>query len=216
MDVLDALSIRVINAAHRVDRRQESLAEFARLAIPVTRDVFFNAKFLENAGGRGCALSHAMALSEFLFHEDKPFALILEDDFSVRDAADFLDPIGAAITQAPLWDVFLVGHNQAVPTETTSTARFQRVVHAQTTSGYVVGRAYASTLIQTFFRSAEHLRRYAGLPSPNREFATQLTLCDVLWKELQLRDRFWAPFPSLIYQRRSYSDIEKRVVDYQA
>ena len=39
---------------------------------------------------RGCALSHGKAIADFLFAEDKPFLLVLEDDFTIRASADFL------------------------------------------------------------------------------------------------------------------------------
>ena len=89
-----------------------------------------------------------------------------------------------------------------------------RVLNAQTMSGYLVGRSYASRLIESHFKSAELLRRYRHLPEPNRHIVIAMSSCDALWKRLQFDDRFWAAFPPMIRQRPSFSDIEQRTVDY--
>lgn len=165
-------------------------------------------------GAVGCALSHAMMLSEFLFNTEKEFALVLEDDFQIRDPAQFLRTIDTALHHAHQWDVFLLGHNVAVPIEATVMPNTLRVVNAQTTSGYLVGRRYASRLIESHFRAAELLRHYKHLPEPNRQITTSMFCCDILWKRLQIDDRYWATVPSIVSQRSSFSDVENKMVDY--
>lgn len=210
----DKIALKIINLAHRTDRRAECLIDARESGLTLTPAHFFNAKYIADDGARACALSHAMALSEFLFTDDRSFVLILEDDFQIRNKGGFADSINALISAASMWDVYLLGHNEAVPVEGTPASSTFRIINAQTTSGYLVGRAYVPKLIENFFRSADLLSRYKDLPSPNREATRHFTSCDMLWKELQISDRFWASVPALIQQRESFSDVQKKVVSY--
>jgi hypothetical protein len=211
----NSVCVKIISLPHRNDRRSECLEELKKIHYPNPSSIFFNAKLTDSAGQLGCSLSHAMALSEFLFHDERPFVMIFEDDFSLRNEADFLDKIDRLIENSYFWDVYLLGHNEALPIEGTPVADTFRVINSLTTSGYLVGRRYAPNLINSFFRSGELMRAYSGLPSPNRELARQFFCSDVLWKELQLEHKFWAGIPSLITQRKSHSDIVNKVTDYK-
>ena len=210
----DRISVKIINLAHRADRKEESRKEMAAIGWGEGDYAFFAARHLPEMGARGCALSHGKAIADFLFAEDKPFLLVLEDDFTIRDAAHFLSGLEAAIAGSATWDVFLLAHNAAIPIARTPVKDAYRVVNAQTASGYLVGRLYASRLMELFFRSAEMLDRDKNIPSPAREMARSLFSCDILWKHLQDNDRFCAPIPALTAQRPSYSDIESKAVDY--
>ncbi|HEY4341901.1 MAG TPA: hypothetical protein VGM97_18300 [Steroidobacteraceae bacterium] len=211
---LEKIHLRIINLKHRADRRADCVSELSKVGTTVSDETFFDAKSMPDLGALGCALSHGKALADFIYSDDKPFALILEDDFSIRDAQTFTTTINNFCSQDFLWDVMLLGHNSAVPIEPTHLGSACRAINAQTTSGYLVGRFYALKLIEYFFRSAELLRRYQYLPEPNKAIAKSLFSCDILWKELQTKDRFVVPIPSLIIQRASFSDVENRHVDY--
>ena len=210
------LSIKIINAAHRDDRRIECETEFSAVGLAPGEYAFFDAKYIPEFGARGCALSHAKAISDFLFEEETPYLLVFEDDFSIRDKNTFIVSIEEVLQYKHQWDVFLLAHNLAIPVAETPIAGIKRVVSSQTASGYIVGRLYAAKLVECFFRSSELLAQAAELPSPNKEYATSIFCCDMLWRDLQNHDRFWASFPPLTQQRPSYSDIEKRFVDYKA
>lgn len=214
--MLNEITLKIINLQHRSDRRLECLKELEMLGLNGDKEkIFFTAKHLPNLGARGCSLSHAMVLSDFLFNDDKPYIMVLEDDFSVRDNYGFVQSVNQVIKYSNYWDVYLLGHNQAIPISATQLPQVVKVINSQTTSGYVVGRLYASRLIENFYRSAELLRIYDVLPSPNKELSRHSICCDMLWKELQVKDRFWARLPSDVYQRQSHSDIENRMVDYK-
>lgn len=85
----DFISIKIIHLAKRSDRLLECNQALRGIGLLNHREIFFQAKEIESLGARGCALSHAMALSEFLFNTDKPLALILEDDFEIRNSSTF-------------------------------------------------------------------------------------------------------------------------------
>lgn len=213
-EVLAGCYISIINLKRRVDRREECRAELKEIGVLETEGAFFPAREVKNFGQLGCSLSHAMALSSFLYTSNSNYALILEDDFRFADAKVFPDLLQTILVDKR-WDVFLLGHNVAVPVEKIDNTPFQRVVNAQTTSGYIVRRSYAPQLIETFFRSAELLRSIIGLPPGNFIHARRLYCCDILWKELQIKDRFFCTFPQIIQQRASFSDVENRFVDYK-
>lgn len=211
----DLLSIKIINMEHRLDRKDECRKEFESIGLSAGDYSFFHAKYVPDLGARGCALSHAKALADFLFNEEKSFVLILEDDFSIRQGSNLIPSLQEILQHAFYWDVFLLAHNDSIPITATQVKNAFRVINARTASAYIVGRLYAAKLIEVFFRSGELLKRAEALPSPNKEKAMSAFACDILWKELQVKDRFWVHHPSLMFQRPSYSDIEKRMVDYQ-
>ncbi|HEY2007871.1 MAG TPA: hypothetical protein VGH23_02700 [Rhizomicrobium sp.] len=208
----DQVSVKIINLAHRLDRKEECRKEMAALGWDESHYSFFTARHMPEAPARGCAFSHGKAIADFLFAEDKPFLLVLEDDVTIR--GDFLASIAAATSQPGFWDVFLLAHNAAIPIARSPVKDAYRVVNAQTASAYLVGRLYASRLMEIFFRSAEMQDRVKNIPSPAREIASSLFRCDMLWKQLQENDRFCAQIPAVAAQRPSYSDIEKKMVDY--
>ena len=107
--MLDLLHLKIINLEHRDDRRVQCLDELSRIGLFNTSDsIFFKAKYLNQFGALGCSLSHAMVLSEFLFYENKPFALVLEDDFSIKNTDTFFDNIRSLLPLSNSWDVFLL------------------------------------------------------------------------------------------------------------
>ena len=211
----NALTIKIINAGHRQDRKLECRTELSTIGIDGHDDIFFTAKFLKDFGARGCALSHAMAISQFLFEGDKPYLMLLEDDFHVRDKTTFFERVNVILQLTAAWDVYLLGHNHAIPIEPLTPWGSNRVINSQTTSGYIVGRLYAAKLIESFFRSSELLNRTVPMPPNIQKYAKHFYCCDILWKELQIHDRFLADLPALIQQRPSFSDIERRQVDYK-
>lgn len=208
------IDIKVINLKHRTDRRLEAIEELSKISITDFSEIFFDAKYIENNGAIGCALSHGMLISNFLYNSNSPFLLILEDDFEININLDFLKIIREIINYADYWDVFLLGHNQAIPIEGTKFIDIQRVINSQTMSGYLISRNYAPKLIASFFTSANLLKKYEELCEPNKKYARNIFCCDQNWKDLQVKDKFWASIPALIKQRKSFSDIEKKIVDY--
>jgi GR25 family glycosyltransferase involved in LPS biosynthesis len=210
----EQIALRIINLPHRSDRREECILEGKRAGLSLGGGNFFTARHIEENGKIGCALSHAKNLADFLFEDSRAYILVLEDDFSVRNPGMLKGAIDSILKHSQNWDVYLLGHNATIPVESTHLKDTYRVINAQTMSGYLVGRAYAPKLIETYYRSAELLKRYEPLPEQLRSPAYHLLSCDMLWKDLQIKDRYWGSIPSLIFQRPSHSDIENRTVNY--
>jgi glycosyl transferase, family 25 len=70
----DQVGAKIINLAHRMDRREECRREMAALGWHEGDDSFFTARHLPDAPARGCLLSHGKAIADFLFLEEKPLA----------------------------------------------------------------------------------------------------------------------------------------------
>lgn len=213
---LDKVAVKVINLEHRKDRKDQAKRELETAGI---KDYsFFSAKYIPELGARGCSMSHAKALADYMFYDDKEFVLVFEDDFKFEKDVNFVETLQEILKHSDSWDVFLLAHSQAVAIESTplkhKTRTANRVIHAHTMSAYIVKRAFVPTLIKCFFESSDYLEKYKGLPSPNREDCKHWVCCDILWKPLQLTHQFWAFLPRCVYQRPSYSDIEKIEVNY--
>jgi GR25 family glycosyltransferase involved in LPS biosynthesis len=209
----ESLLIKIINLDHRKDRREESEKELKKININID-DIFHKAKYEPEHGLIGCAYSHSKVIFDFLYNTKKDILLVMEDDFEIFDEKRFIELVNKVIYSKENWDVFLLGHNQAIPIETTSIDSVNRVINAQTASGYIVKRNYAPKLIKIFLESANKLEQYNKLPTPNKELAVTILALDMYWKKLQVIDYFIAAIPALIKQRKSYSDIAKDVVDY--
>jgi hypothetical protein len=145
-------------------------------------------------GALGCAKSHVKILTE---HKTDPYIFIAEDDATIQS------PIRTTMeaflkTSA---DVLLLGYN--TNSFKPFNEQFFRVLDAYTTSCYLVKQKAVPMLIQSFEKSIRDLQR--GVKNP----------IDLEWHKLQKRLVFVVPKTHLVIQRESFSDIEKRVVNYR-
>lgn len=206
---------KVINLEHRTDRRLSAESQLNLIGVD-TDNVFFPAFYVEKNGALGCAMSHAMALISFIFVSDCEYAIIFEDDFEIKEPALFLHNIEKIKDYLNLWDVYLIGHKWASPVDSTPLIGVNRVTNVQTATAYMVSRHYAPKLIQCFLSSIVHLQKSVLLQAPYPYYLNRNFAIDINWKALQVVDRFWANDIPLVHQRESYSDIEKKFVNYEA
>lgn len=95
--------IYCINLQNRIDRKQHTKEQFVKLNIPLDSVTYPHFTKDPSGGAFGCFRSHMFVWKDFLEkHPDKPYCLVLEDDFLVntsdqecqriiKDATDFLD-----------------------------------------------------------------------------------------------------------------------------
>lgn len=202
----------ILNLPHRADRKQECLTQIDSTGLNKELVEFIEAKYTPRNGAIGCSLTHAFALSKFLFETEAPFCLILEDDFQIKDSATFINDLKPAILKKDFWDVLLLASNAAVGFKT-ELPNVYRAINAQTTSAYLVKREYAPTLIKTFYESANFLSK--NFLQIENNLAKHFFALDMLWKYHQQYDKFMAFIPQIIYQRESFSDVENSVKDYK-
>ena len=87
---------------------------------------------------------------------------------------------------------------------------FNRVKNTQTTTCYIVKKTFVKTLLDNF---KENLSRWEEEGKYDRITYHKYAL-DQYWKKLQPTHRFLTYKLKVCSQIKSYSDIEKRVVDY--
>lgn len=108
-------NIRIINLAHRIDRRREVEQELAALGLAIGDDIRFevaarpdDAGDFPTIGARGCFLSH-LGVLEAAVADELASVTILEDDlsFSAEEIGRISSAVAAANTQP--WSIFYGG-----------------------------------------------------------------------------------------------------------
>lgn len=186
-----------INLARRTDRLKEIENEFLIKDMVVER---FPA--IEHTHGSiGCTMSH-IAVLKLAQERDYESVMIFEDDFEFLISKKEWQTL---LTQLPAnYDVVMLAYNlrQSIPFDDT----FDKVINAQTTSGYIVHRRFYNQLIA---RLEEGLQKL--LKEPNQ---VDLYINDQYWKALQPLSNWYAFKVRIGRQRASYSDLLQTFVNY--
>jgi len=202
----------IISLKNRLDRREQVELQLDKIDLNRELVRFQEAKFTPRNGAIGCALSHAYALSRFMFESNSDYGLFFEDDFEVLKPETFQQILSECLTTFHDWDVLMLASNVAVPVSSAAHQNVFRVIHAQTASGYLVKRTYAPTLIKAFYEASEYMsRNYFRLDTKTLNYFYAI---DMIWKPLQHEGRYYAFLPQLVRQRESFSDIENKQVAY--
>ena len=209
---MKSIPIYILNLKHRPDRRIEIEQELSDLQIMSENIKFIESKYTPRNGAIGCAVSHAYALSKYLYEDNAEYCIVFEDDAVIPDKKYFLDSLTLLQKNPFKWDVVLLAHNAAIAVNNTAINNLHRVINAQTTSAYIVNRNFAPTLIKCFYESAQ--LQSENLFRLNNQISKHFYALDMYWKKLQHENDFLAFFPSLTVQRQGYSDIEEQSVNY--
>lgn len=189
-----------INLASRPDRRLEIEEEFSRLRV---RDFRRFEAIAKERGIVGCNLSHAAVLRGENHSEE--LVLVCEDDAQFLVSREKIDQIIESFVSQSWLDVLCLGNvveNKVVRVD----QNFAISNNVQTTSCYVVRREHLALIASIFAKSARKLER--GSP-------VWLNALDIAWKSVQRwRLVFAVPHEPTVIQRASFSDIEKKEVDY--
>jgi glycosyl transferase family 25 len=192
-----------INLKSREDRNQHVLNELYKLGI--TNPTRIDAVKTTD-GAIGCSMSHIKCL-EYAKANKLPHVFICEDDITFTNPALLLNNIQQMETSDIQWDVVIIGGNNCPPYKQI-TEFCIRVSNNQTTTGYVIQSHYYDVLIGNIKESVSYLLRQ---PHNRRLYAL-----DIYWKRLQQRDKWYMIIPPTVVQYEDYSDIEKRVVNYNS
>jgi GR25 family glycosyltransferase involved in LPS biosynthesis len=190
-----------INLDHRTDRLEHVTKQLKQLDISGQR---FNAVKMKK-GHIGCTLSHIKCL-ETAIKNEWDYVFICEDDIVFTKPKVLNKNIKRFYRNPDInWDVLIIGGNNCPPyTEVTDYCI--KVFSCQTTTGYIVKKAYYQILLDNF---KEGLGKLLKDPDNKREFAI-----DMYWKRLQQKDNWFLLTPPTVIQLEDYSDIESRVVKY--
>ena len=201
-------SVFVINLESRKDRLQQITHVLGQLGLGAPKHNVVTG-IPHSCGILGCGLSHALAMTGCI-DSNATVCAVFEDDFElVRDPEE----ANAALErffrgEPPSWEVLMLSANPVTPNSpSTEFGHLEIINEAMTASGYLVHRDFAPTLLRTFLQAAYHL---------NKSKCSQIQYAhDVLWTSLQRSGKWFALKPLIGQQRASYSDIEKKDVDYR-
>jgi glycosyl transferase, family 25 len=166
-------------------------------------------------GGIGCAKSHCEVLIEFILHHTQEYLVVMEDDFVFRKKKEEIeDAVMYLEEKIPDWKVFLLSGSYMLKTPIFESHgfRFCQVLESQTASGYIIRRDFAISLLNCFLEALEGLNKYKNL-SPYSIVYSRFAI-DQRWKRLQNKGGWYGCDPMFGYQEESYSDIEKKSVNY--
>jgi glycosyl transferase family 25 len=197
----DIKNIFYINLEHRTDRKEYVESELGKIGIKAKR---FNAIKMEN-GAVGCSLSHLKLLQEAV-NNNLPHILIVEDDITFLDPDLFKTQINKFFELHDSWDVVLLAGNNMPPYENIDETCI-KTSRCQTTTGYLVNGHYIKILMQNIKMGLTNL---LNKPDDKTNFAI-----DKFWFILQQSSKWYLIIPLTVIQREDYSDIEKRVTNYE-
>jgi len=191
-----------INLAHRTDRKEHVEEQMAKIGINAKR---FNAIRMAN-GAVGCTMSH-LKLLELALTNNFSHILIVEDDITFLDPELFKQQFNKFLElHQNNWDVILLAGNNMPPYIAPDDTCI-KVTRCQTTTGYLVNGHYIKILAQNVKMGLTHL---LNKPQETNKFAI-----DKFWFVLQQASRWFLITPATVIQKTDYSDIEKRVVNYE-
>jgi len=192
-----------INLSHRIDRKThiEELKNKHSFFKNIER---FDA-VLNRRGDIGCALSHINCLTQLL-NQNKDYYLIMEDDFFIMDDVGFqnFETNFELIKDNDEWDILTL-----TPRGNTIIKNylpeFNKIENNQTTTCYIVKHNFIEMLLSYFKKGVLGLMNNED---PN------INALDQCWKPLQNISNFIYYKNIFAGQLQGYSDIEKRLVNY--
>jgi GR25 family glycosyltransferase involved in LPS biosynthesis len=195
-----------INLGRRSDRREIIEKEMTEYGLNWE---IYEAIDTPTFGSLGCCISHLTVL-QIAKERNYDNVLILEDDFTFvvpkEELNKQLSHIFQETNEKNTFDVCMLAYNliRYHPCDNNSIAN--KIIEAQTASGYIVQKHYYDTLIN-LFKSA------IPLLFVTREH-WKYTI-DQIWKPLQLKDN-WIYFTKRIgKQKPGYSDNCERYCEYE-
>jgi len=192
-----------INLNHRLDRREhiEKLLKDSDLFDITERISALYNVVLPHAG---CVLSHIASLERFIGSGEE-YCLILEDDFTANNASTLKSDIQKLFDDGVDFDIVQLSGNH-MRLDDCEFEYLKKVMDSQTTSGYIINKRFATTLLDNFKESYRLIS----------EFGRQHNYClDIFWKKLQPVSKWYCFYPALGFQMDSYSDIEKSHASYK-
>lgn len=197
----DITNIFYINLEHRIDRKEHVESQLDSIGLKGTR---FNAIKMEN-GAIGCSMSH-LKLLQLALKSGLDHILIVEDDILFLDPELFKSQFDKFFKDLKSWDVILIAGNNMPPYEKVDDMCV-KVSQCQTTTGYLVNGHYIEKLLNNVKMGLTNLIKE---PQSHAKYAI-----DKYWFSLQKTDNWFLITPLTVVQREDYSDIEKKVINYQ-
>jgi hypothetical protein len=207
----------VINLDYRTDRLEQIDNEFKKLNMTYTRV----SASTDNIPSLACIDSHCRCLEMFLQSSGQSAVFICEDDAEFKINRTQLDIYITNFMNSGA-DVLCLGYYSSNHIQWSEL--FYRSKDIQNRVSYIVKRHIAAELINIWrnlyvsliYSPKQHSwysKIYDRLPIKNK--AKDIYRGDQAWKLLQQKYFFVIPKEHAVVQRPSYSNIEKRFVDYK-
>ena len=191
-----------INLHQRKDRMDH--IEHLKQTYPFFSNVERMNAFQHKRGDIGCGLSHIKCLKT-LKKENEPYYMILEDDFQILNPVNFAEfEIQFDKIKNLNWDVIVLTP-RGNKTQNNYYEHFHRINNHQTASGYIVKHHMLDILDDLFTNGVRQLLKNND---PN------IWSIDQVWKPNQNEKVFLYYKDIFGGQVPGFSDIEKKVVDY--
>lgn len=192
-----------INLDKRDDRRTQIVGELQRFNL-YDKSERFAAIHTPPQGNVGCAMSHleVLKLAKARNYEQ---VLILEDDFYFIITPEAFENELEQFFQANIpYTVLMISYN-IQRSEPTAYPFLQKIIEAQTASGYIVHHSFYDTLIGLYEEGIPPLR------ATNRHW---LYANDAIWKRVQPTSNWYAFTTRCGKQRDGYSDNSNTFTSY--
>lgn len=202
-------NIYYINLDHRTDRNEQLLSELDKINFPKEKITRISAIYNKN-GDVGCSYSHIKTLETFL-NSNYNNCVILEDDFEFIQSKETMNNIFKKLIDNNIdYDIIMFSSN-TIKKIKSSYSFIDKIINAQTTSGYMVTRKFAPILLDNYRKGVSLL---ASAYNDNRREDYKYAI-DQYWKLLQPNNNWYLFNPKFGKQRESYSDIAKGTVNYE-
>ena len=195
--------ILYINLEKRSDRRLFFLKECKRLGVPANKLLRLDAIFNEKRGAIGCTKSHIAALT-YAIDNKLDNVLIFEDDVNfvlninmVYNTLTELEKIKDTfdIVQLTAFDM-----NERTP----YSSLLDKCNYCTMGTGYIVNKCFMEKLRSNMIEGVKMLE----------ETNDNKYTMDHYWNTLQPKSRWYTLRHRIVYQRKSYSDNELKVTQY--
>ena len=195
-------AVYFINLDSRPDRLHEICGELDKMDISGIRFPAIHHK----SGIVGCGYSH-LAVLKLARDRNLKNVLILEDDFEfIVSKDDFYSILNDFFNSGIPYDVLMLSYNIIEAKVYSTNTSIQRVINAQTASGYIVNETMYDRLIALY---------ETNIPLLEQSKKHWIYANDQIWKQLQGSNSEWfATTVRIGKQRASYSDNAQSFQDY--
>jgi len=197
--------IYYINLDHRKDRCAHINNELSKFSIDQNKIKRISGIYIKNFGPLGCAKSHYLALQDFINSKEET-CVILEDDFEFLFEPEYINNLLQQVFDNKInFDVLMLSANilNSIKTEFNF---IDKIIDAQTLSGYCVSKNFAPILLNNYRESIYNLEKIGHIV-PNY-------CVDMHIKKLQPFSNWYVLNPKIGKQINSYSDNENKIVNY--
>lgn len=226
---LKHVDVKILNLKHREDRWEAIQQHLTDLKFPNVEDCRFDAIYVEEYGELACSRSHLKLMVEYLCESEKPYLMVLEDDFRFTVQPDIIAQTLEWFLSNEKIDVFMMNcsnfvlESDAQNISKTEEYKSKRVLLSSSMAGFVVRRRHVSELIKVLLESInahENLRHvYENVCKSGKKASLRSVLdmiCnDRVWIKLQAAHHYHTVVPSVGMTVPSFSDIEKCHVNYE-